>query len=88
MTAEQKQGERGRNYLSLSEETVLGKTISARNLYSVLAVLQDTNITRVIVTVFKVDKITCIYHYGVKVCMFMIDLTTVSLSLRKLMISE
>jgi len=72
----------------LSEETLLGKTISARNLYSVLAVLQDTNITRVIVTVFKVEKITCIYHYVVKVCMFMIDLTTLSMPLHKIMISE
>jgi len=70
MTAEQKQGERGRSYLSLDEETLLGKTISARNLYSALAVFQDTNITRVVVTVFKVGNI---YHHGVKVCMFMID---------------
>ena len=88
MTAEQKQGERGRNFLSLSEETLLDETISARNLYSALAVLQDTNVTWVIVTVFKFDKITFIYHYGVKVCMFMIDLTTLSMSLHKLMISE
>jgi hypothetical protein len=88
MTAGQKQGERGRNYLSLREEKVLGKRISARNLYSNLAVIQDTNITRVFVTVFKVDKITCIYHYGVRVCMFVIDLTTLSVSLHKLMISE
>jgi hypothetical protein len=88
MTAEQKQGERGRNYLSLSEATLLGRTISARNLYLALEVLQDRNFTRVIVTGFKVDKITCVYHYGVKVCMFMIDLTTLSMSLHKLMISE
>jgi hypothetical protein len=85
MTAEQEQGERGRNYLSWSEETLLGKARNARNLYSVLAILQDTNITRVIVTVFKVGKI---YHYGVKVFMFMIDLMTLSVSLHKLMIKE
>jgi hypothetical protein len=52
MTAEHRKGERGRNYLSLSEETLLDKAISAINLYSVLAVLQDTNITNVIVGVF------------------------------------
>jgi hypothetical protein len=69
MAAEQKQGERGRNCLSLSEETLLGKTIIARNLYSVLAVLQGTNITSVSVTGFKGGKM---YHYGVKVCIFMI----------------
>lgn len=55
MTAEQKQGGRGRNYLSLSKETLLGKTISAINLYSVLVILQDTNIMSVIVIVFKLD---------------------------------
>jgi len=46
---------------------------------------KDTNITRAIVTVFKVRKI---YHYSVKVYMFMIDLMTLSVSLRKLAISE
>lgn len=85
MTAEQKQGVRGRNYLSLSKETLLGKTLSARNLYSVLVILQDTNIIGVIVTVFKLDKITCIYHYVVNVCRFMIDFTTLSVSLPKLL---
>jgi hypothetical protein len=52
MTAEHRKGERGRNYLSVSEETLLGKAISARNLYSVSAVLQDMNITNVIIIVF------------------------------------
>jgi len=46
---------------------------------------KDTYITRVIVTVFKIGKI---YHYGVKVFMFMIDLMTLSVSLRKLVISQ
>jgi hypothetical protein len=37
---------------------LLGKALSARNLYSGLVVVKETNIARVVVTVFfKVDKI-------------------------------